>query len=110
MIAVARGEKKPPRDAGEPSFNSVQALMRILTPENRELLSIIRDRKPGSVADLAKMTGRAQPNLTRTLSKLEAAGFVTMQEAGRRKAPRAAIKKLIVEIDPYSQRDKLRVG
>ena len=110
MKAVARGERAAPADAAKPSFNSVDALIRLLTPENRRLLALIRDRKPGSVAELVQLTGRAQPNLTRTLAKLEAAGFITMKAVGRRKAPSAAIKKIVVEIDPFSQRDRLRVA
>jgi len=110
MKAVARGERAAPADAAKPSFNSVDALIRLLTPENRRLLALIRDRKPGSVAELVQLTGRAQPNLTRTLAKLEAAGFITMKAVGRRKAPSAAIKKIVVEIDPFSERDRLRVA
>jgi predicted transcriptional regulator len=110
MRAVARGERAAPVDAAKPSFNSVAALIRLLTPENRQLLALIRDRKPGSVAELVAITGRAQPNLTRTLAKLEAAGFIRMKPIGRRKAPSTAIKKIVVEIDPFSQHDRLRVA
>jgi predicted transcriptional regulator len=110
MRAVARGERAAPADAGKPSFNSVDALVRLLTPENRQLLALIRDRKPGSVAELVQLTGRAQPNLTRTLAKLEAAGFIRMKSVGRRKAPSAAIRKIVVEIDPFSDKDRLRVA
>ena len=110
MRAVARGERAAPVDAAKPSFNSVEALIRLLTPENRQLLALIRDRKPGSVAELVAMTGRAQPSLTRTLAKLEAAGFIRMKPIGRRKAPSTAIKKIVVEIDPFSQHDRLRVA
>jgi len=110
MKAVARGERPAPADAAKPSFNSVDALVRLLTPENRRLLALIRDRKPGSVAELVQLTGRAQPNLTRTLAKLEAAGFIRMKSVGRRKAPSAAIKKIVVEIDPFSENDRLRVA
>jgi predicted transcriptional regulator len=110
MRAVARGKRAAPADAAKPSFNSVDALIRLLTPENRRLLALIRDRKPGSVAELVQMTGRAQPNLTRTLAKLEAAGFIRMKTVGRRKAPSAAIKKIVVEIDPFSANDRLRVA
>jgi predicted transcriptional regulator len=46
MKAVARGTRPAPADAGKPSFNSVDVLVRLLTPENRQLLAIIRDRKP----------------------------------------------------------------
>jgi predicted transcriptional regulator len=110
MKAVARGEKPAPIDAAQSSFNSVDALVRLLTPENRSLLALIRDRKPASVADLVQWSGRAQPNLTRTLAKLEAAGFVTMTANGRRKIPSVTITKILVEIDPYSDNDRLRVA
>ena len=75
MKAVARGEQAAPADAAMPSFNSVAAVVRLLTPENRALLAIIRDLKPKSVAELPEMSGRAQPNLTRTLAKMEAAAL-----------------------------------
>ena len=110
MKAVARGGRAAPVDAAKPSFNSVDAMVRLLTPENRRLLAIIRDRKPQSVAELVEMSGRAQPNLTRTLAKMETAGFITMKAVGRRKAPSVAVKKIVVEIDPYSDRDRLSVA
>lgn len=110
MRVVARGKRSAPRDAAKPSFNSVEALIRLLTPENRRLLAMIRDRKPRSFAELVQMTGRAQPNLTRTLTKLEAAGFIRTKVVGRRKAPSAAIKRIVVEIDPYSERDHVRMA
>jgi predicted transcriptional regulator len=110
MRAVARGERSAPADAARPSFNSVEALARLLTPENRQLLALIRDRKPRSVAELVQMSGRAQPNLTRTLAKLEAAGLITTKASGRRKAPSPAIKRIVVEIDPYSEHDRVRMS
>src|SRR6266571_297881 len=97
MKAVARGERSAPADAGKPSFNSVEAVVRLLTPDNRRLLALIRDRKPQSVAELVALTGRAQPNLTRTLAKLEAAGFVSMKTVGRRKTPTVSVKRIVVE-------------
>jgi hypothetical protein len=33
-----------------------------------------------------------------------------MTTHGRRKAPSVTVKRIIVEIDPYSERDRLRVG
>jgi len=110
MKAVTRGERRAPSDSSKPSFNSIEAVVRLLTPDNRRLLALIRDRKPESVAELVVMTGRAQPNLTRTLAKLEAAGFIRMKSVGRRKTPSVAVKRIVVEIDPYSDRDRLRVA
>ena len=108
--AVARGERPAPAEAATMSFNSVAALMRLLTPENRRLLAVIRERQPQSIAELADLTGRAAPNVTRTLAKLEAAGFVTMKTVARRKVPTADINKIVVEIDPYSENDRLEVA
>jgi predicted transcriptional regulator len=110
MKAVARGDRPAPTGAAKPSVNSVEAIVRLLTPENRKLLAMIRDRKPGSVAELVEMSGRAQPNLTRTLAKLEAAGFVTMKTVGRRKAPTTSIRKIVVEIDPCAAHDRLKLA
>jgi predicted transcriptional regulator len=110
MRAVARGEKPAPADAARTTFESVDALIRLLTPENRKLLAVIRDRKPQSIAELAKITGRAASNLTRTLAKLEAVGFVRMQGEEKRKIPVSIVKKLRVEIDPFSQNDRLEIA
>jgi predicted transcriptional regulator len=110
MAAVARGEKPAPEWAGTNTFESVDALMRLLTPENRQLLALIRDRKPQSIAELAEISGRAAPNLTRTLAKLEAVGFVRMRMVDRRKVPTASVHKLHVEIDPFSQNDRLEIA
>jgi predicted transcriptional regulator len=107
MRAVARGERRAPKDAALPSFNSVAALIRLLTPQNRRLLAAIRDRKPRSIAELAAITGRSSPNLLRTLSKLEAMGFVRMRTVQRRKIPTATVRRMRIEIDPYSLDDRL---
>jgi predicted transcriptional regulator len=110
MRAVARGEKAAPRDAAAPSFNSVGVLMRLLTPENRRLMATIRDKKPKSIAELAKLTGRAPSNVTRTLNKLKDAGLVKMQADKKAKVPVPAVKLLRVKIDPFSQTDDLELA
>lgn len=109
MRAVARGERSAPAGAARPSFESVEALARLLTPDNRRLLATIRDRKPQSIAELAGLTGRAEPNLIRTLEKLRGAGLVTLDKAGRRRVPTATIGRIVVEIDPYSANDLVQV-
>jgi predicted transcriptional regulator len=110
MKMVARGEKKAPKDAGVMSFDSVEALLRLLTPQNRKLLAVIRDKKPQSIAELAELTGRAQSNLTRTLGKLEAIGFVRFKTVERRKVPTAPVHSLRINIDPFSQNDRLELA
>ena len=109
MEAVARGERPAPKDAGGISFDSVEALLRLLTPQNRKLLAVIRDKKPQSIAELAELTGRAQSNLTRTLGKLEAVGFVRLKNVARRKVPTTTVHALRINIDPFSQNDRLEL-
>lgn len=110
MRAVARGEKPAPADAARKSFESVEVLTRLLTPENRTLMATIRDRKPQSIAELAKITGRAASNLTRTLAKLEAVGFLRMQTVEHRRVPTPAVHTLRIEIDPFSQNDRFEIA
>lgn len=107
MKAVTRGEKPAPADAATASFESGEALLRLLTPENRELLRIIRDEKPQPVAELSRRTKRAGPNLERTLDKLAAMGLVELRGEQRRRVPAAIASKFRMEIDPYGPKDKL---
>jgi len=111
MLAVARGERKAPADAAQPSFESVGAVIRLLTPENRYLLAAIDKNKPKSVADLARLIGRAEPNVSRTLSKLEACGFVRLRQGvGKTKIPEVAIHRLTVDMDICKQVDRVVVN
>ena len=109
MRKVARGEIAAPADAAAPSVDSTEALIRLLTPDNRSLLRTIRDAKPQSVAELARLTNRAEPNLLRTLSKLEAFGLLEMQTIDRRRVPTTNIGILHLDIDPYAMSDKIEI-
>lgn len=105
MLAVARGEIKTPQHRSKVTVESVGALMRILTPENRAMLTAIRDQKPSSVAELSRSVNRAPSNVTRTLNRMEALGLVRMEVLNRTKAPRITSEKILVEIDPFAPND-----
>ena len=109
MIAVAKGERAAPPSAAAATVHSAEVLARLLTPQNRELMSTIRDRKPASIAELAKLSHRAAPNVVRTLDKFAALGLVYFLSEGRSKAPRVAARKITIEIDPYSAKDIISV-
>ena len=111
MLSVARGESKAPADAAQISFESVEAVIRLLTPENRFLLATIDQKKPLSVAALAQLVKRAEPNVSRTLGKLEALGFVRLRQgAGKSKIPEVAIHRLTVDMDICAQQDRVAVA
>lgn len=111
MLAVTKGTRQPPVDAGQMSFDSVEAVMRLLTPDNRQLLAVIENSKPASVADLARLVGRAESNVSRTLSRLVAGGFVRLKPgAGKAKVPEVAIHRLTVDIDVCRFEDRVAVA
>ncbi|MDK9702321.1 MAG: MarR family transcriptional regulator [Sulfuritalea sp.] len=111
MLAVAKGKRQAPADAAQMSFDSVDAVMRLLTPDNRQLLAVIENSKPASVADLARLVGRAESNVSRTLGRLVAGGFVRLKPGtGKAKVPEVAIHRLTVNIDVCRFDDRVAVA
>ena len=84
-MAIARGEHKPAR--GEPTvwFTSIESFAKVLSGRNRELLAMIGREKPGSVTELAEISGRSKSNLSRTLKTMSRYGLVELT-AGERGA------------------------
>lgn len=98
LYAAARGEKVFDPN-GPKVWMSADALMRLLTEENRALLAVIEHERPCSVSALAKRMGREQGNLSRTIAKLERAGLVRLVAEGREKRPEVLVKHLRIDID-----------
>ena len=107
MRAVARGEIPAPAHAASPSVESAEVLLHLLTPDNRDLLRTIRDAKPRSVAALARLTNRAEPDLSRTLGQLEALGLLKIRIVARRRVPTVMVDRVRVEIDPCAMTDRI---
>lgn len=106
---IPRKERSPDEVRDGAIFNAADATIRLLTPRNRQLLALIRDHQPESVAALVRLSGRKQPNLARTLANLEAAGFVALVLNGRRRVPKILIAKIVIDIDPFSATDRLSI-
>lgn len=107
MRSVARGEMAAPAGAAKASFESVEAFTRLLTPENRLVLAIIRDRKPRSVAELADLVGTGQADLLQRLETMRGAGLVRIQDDGGRGVPSAVVARIVVEIDLDATNDRV---
>jgi len=111
MLAVAQGKRKAPADAGQVSYESAGAILRLLTPDNRKLLALIDEHKPASVAALAHLAHRAEPNVSRTLNKLVASGFVALREGkGKAKMPEVVIRHITVNIDVFKPEDRIALA
>lgn len=56
-------------------------------PGHREIFGLIARHRPVSIGALAELAGRAQPNVSRTLSALAGAGLIEVVASGRRSIP-----------------------
>lgn len=102
-MRIAKGEEKPAPGDPKVWFPSMESFAQILSMGNRELLRVIDEQAPGSLEELAEITGRAKSNLSRTLKKMVSYGLVRMEKDGRRHAPRVIHDR--VELDlPLTER------
>ena len=98
-LAIAKGTYK--RKPGEPKiwFTSIKSFAAVLSDENRELLQIILDNHPESIAELEQRTGRKASNLSRTLRTMAHYGLVRLDEGvqgrGRRAVKPVAVARSI---------------
>jgi len=77
-IAIAKGEYIPKKDEPKVWFESIGSMSQILSSQNQELLKIIIEKRPQSLKELEELTGRAKPNLSRTLKTLQRYGIVEL--------------------------------
>lgn len=82
-VAIARGELKPARDEPKVWFTSVESFAKVLSHRNRDLLTLIAREKPGSLSELAALSGRNKSNLSRTLKTMSRYGLVELWEGER---------------------------
>lgn len=66
------------KDAPTVWFASMASLAAVLSEDNRELLHVIREAKPRSLTELAELTGRKLPNLSRTIKTMASYGLVDL--------------------------------
>lgn len=76
MRAVARGEQK-----GSPL--PAAPLLAALSREALELLAVLLHKHPASVSELTELTGRAQPNVSRSLQLLARYRLIQLARDGR---------------------------
>ena len=92
MRAVARGE----REASELPAGSVLTVLS--SPGNLELLQIIGSEHPASVSQLAERTGRAQPNISRSLQQLAKHGLIRLVRDGREVRPELTATEIDIDL------------
>lgn len=96
-IAIAQGKYK--RGPGEPKvwFESLRSMAEALSPDNQELLRLIVEKSPQSLAELEQISGRKKSNLSRTLKMLEGYGIVSLSRKQHRLIPQVQATDFKVE-------------
>lgn len=105
-LAVARGERRIAR--GEPKiwFTSTESFAKVLSAGNRDLLRVIAEKAPGSIDELARITGKAKSNLSRTLRTMAGYGLIRLERGERgRIMPKITHDRVELEL-PLTQRRK----
>lgn len=98
-MAIARGKYKPRR--GEPKvwFTSMESVAKVLSDKNRALLDLIARTHPGSIGELAALSGRAKSNLSRTLKTMERYGLVRLRQGERGKlVPSVRYRHVVLDV------------
>jgi predicted transcriptional regulator len=83
-LAMAGGEYVRGRNEPKVWFDSLGTLSQVLSDRNRSLLRLILQKQPKSLQELAKVSGRATSNLSRTLRTMERYGLVQLEPGPNR--------------------------
>jgi predicted transcriptional regulator len=103
-LRIARGEQL--RDEPKVWFTSTESFAKLLSANNRELLRVIDEHAPGSLEELAQLTGRAKSNLSRTLKTMEGYGLIRTERGERGRIKASVIADRVELAVPLTRRSK----
>jgi predicted transcriptional regulator len=105
-LAIARGQRKLAPHEPRIWFPSTESFARVLSAGNRDLLRVIAEKAPGSLEELAQLTGRKKPNLSRTLKTMANYGLVELRRGLRgRIAPKVVHDRIALELPLVHRED-----
>jgi len=79
---------------------SAEAMVKLLSPGNLAVLAAIRRHKPGSMRELATLTGRKEASLSRTLKRFAQVGIVGFRDGPHRtRVPALIARRVHLDID-----------
>jgi predicted transcriptional regulator len=104
-LAIARGRRKLAPKEPRVWFPSTESFARVLSAGNRDLLRLIAEKSPASLEELAALTGRKKPNLSRTLKTMANYGLVQLHRGPRgRIAPKVIHDRIELDL-PLMRKD-----
>lgn len=89
---------KPPRQKTAIYFSNLKEMRRALTEKRLELLKTVKDRKPSSVYELAKMVNRDLKNVLQDVAYLRELGIIDVIETDDKKIPSVRYDKISLEV------------
>jgi predicted transcriptional regulator len=105
-LAIARGQRRLAPHEPRVWFPSTESFARVLSAGNRDLLRVIAEKAPSSLEELARLTGRKKPNLSRTLKTMENYGLVDLERGLRgRIAPKVVHDRIELELPLVRRED-----
>ncbi len=98
-LQIARGDARSAPSEPTVWFTSTESFAKVLSAGNRDLLRVIAEKAPGSLDELARLTGRRKSNLSRTLKTMAGYGLVHLQRGARgRIAPKVAHDRIELDL------------
>ena len=91
MRAVTRAERRAAPLPAAP-------LLAALSQEALQLLSLLLQMRPASVAELVTLSGRAQPNISRSLQLLAKHRLIRLVRDGREVRPEPIVKSVRLDL------------
>jgi len=82
-LAIARGQRKLAPQEPRVWLPSTESFAKVFSAGNRELLRVIVEKAPGSLDELAQLTGRKKSNLSRTLKTMANYGLERLERGER---------------------------
>lgn len=62
------------------SFQDASSLSRLFSPERIRIIQTVREKKPGSIRELARLLKRAQPNVQKDVQDLANLGVIELKK------------------------------
>jgi predicted transcriptional regulator len=98
-LAIARGQRRLAPEEPRVWFPSTESFAKLLSASNRDLLRVIAEKGPSSLEELAQLTGRRKPNISRTLKSMANYGLVKLERGPRgRIAPKVVHDRIELEL------------
>jgi predicted transcriptional regulator len=96
--AIEHGGKIKRVKGSDVYFTSFEALRKVLTPKRLELLHIIKEKKPASINELARMAKRDLKNVADDVKYLEQVGLIDRKKTANKTAPVVTYDRLSFEM------------